>query len=852
MHPLYVVFFFSGATSLVWETLWGRELHLVFGTSQFAIATVLAAFMAGLALGGHLGSRFAVNLRRPLRAYAVLELVIGLYALAFPGLLKLIEPIYLGFYRSVSPDPVGFGVFQFVLVGLALLVPAACMGATLPVLTPIGARLASGTGDAIGRLYAANTFGAVAGVATAGFFLLPELGVFATTLLTAGANVLLAGVAWLYDRSGALAHTEAETPDVAPVGAALPPLAPSLLLVAALAGVSSLTLEVAWFRLLSLVLGASVYAFSVMLLAFLIGIAAGGAAGGPLADRLGDRAVRGLIVLQLGVAALSYASMYAYGWLPVVFAKLFFLIRDAKVPELLWPMKCLVGMLVMSPPAVLMGATFPVLVRAARRGADPVAVGRIYAANTAGCLVGAFVGGFVLLPSLQVTGTVLTALGVNVLAAGVATWLAGYRRAVRYLTPVAVLLALVLWSRPPPWNPMLMTSGVYKYVDNLDEPTFAAMKRRMIDRYRLMFYQEGLSTVITVATNRVTGNVWLANNGKIDASSTADMPTQVLVAHLPFLHTGGDARRVMLIGLASGITLGALTLHPELERIDVVELEPTMPDAARLFRPWNHDALNDPRVRIYGNDGRNEVLLAEEGSYDLIVSEPSNPWLTGVSNLFTREFFELGRSRLRPGGIWSQWVQLYGMDGRDLRSILRTFCDVYPYVSVWATIEDADLVMLGSERPIGPDGPLAEAFAHKNIGVEAELLAVAVRDASDVLALSLFGRDTALRVAREAPFNTDDNLLVEYSAPRHLHHGTAWDNMLMLQKEAEVPYAAIPDADGLIRLAQSYAWRGDLVRALKALKEAERREPGREDTGDLYVRYQKMLKEELFSKPGER
>jgi spermidine synthase len=832
MPLLPVVFFLSGATSLVYQSVWGRELHLVFGTSQFAIATVLAAFMTGLAAGGWIGGRLSDRVERPLRAYGLLEAGVGAYALIFPYIVRTFEPIYLGFWHATSPGPLAFGGFQFLLLGAGLLVPTACMGATLPLLVRHVAPKPGEAGAVVGRLYGINTAGAVAGVALAGFWLLPDLGVRDTTLLVAGGNFLLCGMAFWLDRG---------TAPLAPIAAAAAaPLPRAVLAVAALAGMSSLAMEVAWFRLLTLILGASTYAFSVMLLAFLAGIALGGRVGGPLADRAKSprAALLALAALQAGVATLSYAAMWMYGELPVLFVKLFFQIED--VPELLWPMKCLLAFLVMSPAAVLMGATFPLLVRAVlatNEGDAARPVGGVYAANTLGAIAGAFGGGFVLLPMLYVTGTVLFCSTLNLVGAGVAVLAAGERRRFAMGAPIVALLVGTVWTFPPPWNPMLMSSGVYKYVDNLKEPTFAELKKQFLDRYELLYYKEGLSTVITVAHNLSTGNVWLANNGKIDASTTSDMPTQVLVAHTPFLFTGDRAKNVALIGLASGITLGAITLHDEPTNIDVIELEPAMAEATEFFRAWNHAALDDPRVNVLANDGRNQLLLTPPRTYDIIVAEPSNPWLTGVSNLFTREFFEMGKTRLAPGGIWSQWVQMYGMDERDLQSIMRTFATVYPYVLVFSTIEDADLVMIGSDSPLPFDLAAASALANKNPKVDAELAAVGVDDGYDLLCHFLFDRDTLLWRTQGIPLNTDDNLLVEYSAPKNLHKETSGENFRMLRKWMATPSIelarSLETTEDLDELALAYSDREDLVRAMVALQEAQRRDPERAATAAL-------------------
>jgi spermidine synthase len=870
MRFLVPLFFVSGAAGLVYESIWSRELHRIFGTSQFAIATVLAAFMTGLALGGALGGRLAPGVQRPLRTYAALEAMIGVFALGFPAILTAVEPAYLGFFRAFEPGVVAFGTFQFLVLGVVLLLPTAAMGATLPLLV----RLVEDRegGRAAGTLYAVNTAGAVVGTWLAGFYLLPDLGVWATTQATATVNLALAGIAFFVDLKGRVSVPVAAAS--APTGSAGPDR--RWLWVAGLAGFAALGLEVAWFRLLALILGASTYAFSVMLLAFLVGIAAGGEVGGPVADRLAARGrlYLGVFGAQLAVALLTWLVMWWWGDLPLTFVHLYYSLpplaealdprhATAIAGQLLWPAKCLLAAALMAPPAFFMGATFPLLVRAARGRDLSAAVGRVYAANTVGALLGAFLAGFVLLPGLHIRGTVLLCIAVNVVAAAVAVL--GAPERARAWRPLAVAGAVLLLTSTvhPRWDPMMMTTGIYKYVDNLDPgATEADIRRQMIDRYELLYYAEGLSSVVTVARNHQTGNVWLANNGKIDASSTTDMPTQLLVSHLPFLFTGDEARSAVVIGLASGITLGAATLHPELERIDVVEIEPSIREATEFFRHVNHDALYDPRVRLIANDGRNQLLLTPPGTYDVIICEPSNPWLSGVSNLFTLEFFEMGRTRLAPGGVWAQWLQMYGMDGRDLKAVMRTFATAFPYAHTFATIEDADLVMIGSERPLQLDRATAAALLTRTPALHDDFERVELHDEWSLLSTWLFSRDQMLgfsethreRIVDDlrpddvqlgpavpVPLNTDDNMLVEFSAPRNLHRETSTTNFLELRGAQGVPVFATDGPDELVELGFAYRERDQLPRALMALKAALGVAPERDDIATLFADWQAEL-----------
>jgi len=883
LRALVPLFVLSGATSLVYQTLWVRQLHLVVGTSGLAVATVLAAFMSGLALGGFLGGRFADGARRPILAYALLEAGIGLYALLFPLLLHAVEPVYLEFWRQNEPTPLTFFAFQFLLLGVLLLPPTTCMGATLPLLArfatspetrPIGeaedtetaaaqpgapALVAADPGARIGRLYGANTLGAVLGTALAGFVLLPGLGLHATTWVTAGGNALLCGLALATAaRAGELAPAPRE--HVATTrGFAL------LAAIAFLAGLSGLIYEVAWFRVLLLNLGGSAYAFTIMLLAFLIGIAGGGWTGGGLADRVHARhglpgVLRGLALLELGVGLLAWAAMYLYGELPYAFTWIF----DQVDPNLgwLWPGELALALVIMLPPALLMGAAFPFLVRAAAgdgRGALGGPVGALYGWNTVGGILGAGAGSLLLLPRIDVTGTVILAISLNlaaaVLAIGAVQWRSGHRARLGGWVLAGAWAVGLLHFKPPPWDPLLMTAGMYKYASDLSDRSRAGVYAFAVSAYDLLFYDEGLSSVVTVARSKTTGNMWLANNGKVDASTSIDMPTQVLCAELPFAFRP-ESRDAVVIGLASGITAGTVTLDPRLEHIDIVELEPAILAASHLFDDYNHHPLDDPRVHLYANDGRNHITLVPPASYDVVVSEPSNPWLSGVSNLFTREFFELGKTRLRPGGVWSQWVQMYGMDEDDLRTLVKTFAEVYPYVRLFSTIEDADLVLVGSEAPLSIQVPdLARLFTISP-DVSRELAGIGITSSADLLTRYQLDRDGALAFAGDAPENTDDNMRIEYSAPLHLHEDTAARNFQALlgeKDERKPPLEAVQGVEGMKDLARAYARRKHWIEALVVLKAAARLAPEDPQLQPMYDTWQQELFKALApSKPDKR
>jgi spermidine synthase len=529
-------------------------------------------------------------------------------------------------------------------------------------------------------------------------------------------------------------------------------------------------------------------------------------------------------MIEVGIAVLAYVTMYLYPELPFLYVRLFDQFGVEYRPEALWWVSLLLASLVMTPPAILMGMHFPVAVRAVvgheKKLGRPVGV--IYGINALGGGAGAFLAGFVLLPTLGMQGTILVAAASGLLASGILVLAAakGVQRRWALVSPLVLLgLAFLFATNRPPWNPLLMTAGMYHYVSSLEEHSREEILRYSVDLYDLISYEEGLSSVVTVAQNRGTPHRWLAINGKVDASTTDDMPTQILLSLLPmqFVEHPDD---LLLIGLASGVTAGAAALVPEVERLQVVELEPAIGRAANYFAEWNHSVLSDPRVELVYNDARNHLLLSEPASYDIIVSEPSNPWISGVSNLFTREFFALGKSRLRAGGVWSQWVPIYGMDSRDLRSILTTFGDIYPYVLVYTTIQYNDLVLIGSDSPLQPTEDAARRLLNRP-AVASELNRVSIGSTAELVSLFLMNRADIVAMSDGVPINTDDNMYIEYSTSKKLHQESRSDNFALLLEHARLPEPAFDEPDQWARLASSYRQRGDAARAIAALSRAK-------------------------------
>jgi spermidine synthase len=543
---------------------------------------------------------------------------------------------------------------------------------------------------------------------------------------------------------------------------------------AALAGALALLAEVVWTRALALVLGSSVYAFTVMLVTFLVGIAAGSAICARRVERLHAPgvALAGLFCLA-GLATL--AGLLALAELPYFFLRLFGWTEGRH--GLMLGLQFVVSAALVLAPAACSGAIFPLCVRlagGATSGAGRT-VGTLYAANTVGAIAGSFAGGFVLLPAAGIRGTLLTVVLLQLtVAVAVALVLArpAHRRGAVTVAAVAAGLAIAAPALAPAWDTQVMMSGVAVYAPRLHGLTrsqFDAQQKQS----RLLLYEEGLTTTVSVEESR--GNVLLRVNGKVDASTGVDMPTQVLLGHLPLLVHPGP-REVLVIGLGSGVTVGSLLRHP-VTGVTVVELERAVIGASRFFDHVSGRPLADSRTRLVVNDARNFLLLGRR-EFDVIVSEPSNPWVTGASSLFTRDFFSHARDRLRPGGVFGQWLQLYSLSPELLRTVVATFQSVFPHTLVFQTVHE-DTLLVGSVTPLSLDlAELGERMAAPPVA--ADLARIGIRDATQLLGWLLLDTGDVRRFVRGAEINTDDNARLEFAAPRALYEDSVADNLQLL------------------------------------------------------------------------
>lgn len=788
----------SGAGSLALEQVWARRLELVFGASTLAITTVLCAYMLGLGLGGWIGGQIVARLRDGVRAYAAAELGVGVVALALPHALDSFATIdrLLASWSNGSA-----ALLRFLIALVALLPMTLLMGLTLPIVITAVRRRQPRASDPAGLLYGINTLGAVLGVALVTYLLLPHWGLNAASrsgaLLMIGAGTLALVAVGRNEKPITLPPARVDRDVATPVRWPI---------LYALVGFLALAWEVAWTRTLTLTLGSSLYAFATILMSYLGGIALGALLGRRWLRGTADAAAR-FHQLLIALSATSLVTFLALVRLPDLSLALIPLVGVSRWPLTLSTL-CL-ALLALLPPTLILGALFPIVVRAA--APDPAdegrIVGRLYLGNTVGATFGALTAACWLIPQLGLARTI--------------TWLAlvpcaiGAWQTRRYLIPL--LLAGGALLVPQLWNAELLTRGVFYRPSSYVDFGLPLRDYEGIAPPHLLFYRDGLSSTVSVHANHEGRDLRI--NGKPDASYD-DMPTQSLIAHIPLLLTP-QAQRVAVIGLASGVTAGTANLYGP-QRLDVIDLEPAMATASEFFDELNYKPLAAPPTRLIIDDGRH-WLATHPGQYDAILSEPSNPVLAGCASLFTREFFRTAHAALTPGGRLLQWMQLYGMDDQAVASVLAALTGEFHYVYGFAYRADwDDLLLLASDSPLTLDD--FPSIAALPTAVRTDLRRIQLVDDADLIALlRLMPDDLQDWAARAQTVNTDDSMAVELRTPWMMRRSSTDLHALIDKRPAGV--AELRGRGGrAASAAQLAAWawsnlqaRGDLHQAVALL-----------------------------------
>ncbi len=767
---LLALFFCSGICGLIYQVLWLRILTLVFGVTVFAVSTVLASFMAGLALGSFGAGKLADRCRNPLAVYGLTEVLIGLTALATPEAIGALQGVYRGLYELLGGAPLVVGAARLVLAFLILLVPTSLMGATLPIVVKSSLLRSGRLSQNVSVLYAVNTFGAIVGAASTGFILIPGLGIHTTVRLAAALNLAVGLAALIAARAVGGARGQGlgdrgwgDTPQAPRQGAAAPapqswgvrnhgrvsstpspqppppiPYPPAVLAVVfwafGLSGCLSLAYEVVWSRVLAMFFDTSVYGFTVMLTTVLCAIAAGSAAVTPALQRRWNwvvvfGALELVVALTAVLSIVTLGEMYHLtGWLQQAVG-----LGEALSTPLRFMV--FVSFLAIFPPMFFLGMTFPVAARIYAAAASDAGrrVGAIYAANVCGAIFGSLVAGFVLVPRLGSQGSLVLLAAGNALLGLALLWTQRRRLGMRLAAVAAPLAALVLL--------MQLAPAMYP---NIFSGRFPGQEVR--------WYEESLENTVSVVRDAAGTDTLYINSREQGSSEPGEVRYHRLIGHFGML-LHPDPRDVLVIGLGGGPTPGAVSQWDNAQ-VDVVELSDGVRDAARWFAADNYDVLQQSNVHLRIDDGRNYLLLHDR-RYDVVTADIIRPYDAGAANLYSVEYFRLVRDALKPDGLMVQWLPPYSE--YQYRLILRTFLEAFPHVTLWLT---GDL-LVGSKQPIRLDqAALAAKFASPR--TRAALDDVGLDDAQQVLDWYHAGTAELRRVAGDGPIITDDFPYVEY------------------------------------------------------------------------------------------
>jgi spermidine synthase len=768
----------------------------IIGGAPFAISIVLTVFMGGLGVGSFLASRTIDRVKEPMklvRIYGLLEMVICVYALTIPALLVVYRPIYAVLYNRLFGHFILYNLLTFIGCSILLCIPVICMGATLPILCRFYVTKLSHLGTHAGRLYGLNTVGAALGALLCGFWLINLLGMSGTLILAVAVNGVV-GMACLL-----VSYSVKGTPAIPVVSDSVkrlpadeterttrseyPGAANAALVIFAVSGFCAMAYEVIWTKLLGLIVGPTTYSFTIVLVTFISGLALGSMIFGWLGDRIG-KPVWLLILTQIAAALFALGASQMMGNSQFFFAKLISTFREHFA--LLSLSKAIILFGFMTLPTFCLGATFPLVGKIYTQSVSGVgrSIGVAYTINTIGAVSGSFCAGFLLIPFFGKEKSLSLVVGLQLLTALVVTVMILCRNKENILKLVCLgapaLAGLFLCFRFPMWNRYVLSVGKYHRFEEVgvDAKTHGWLEALLqgpeilarVEAGKLVYYGDGIGGFTTVLEETDSlGNVEyaMANSGKMDASSRGDMPTQTLLAHFGMLFHR-NPRTVMVLGLASGVTAGEV-LHYPVEQLDVLEISQQVVEASDFFVPWNNNVVSSPRANLIIQDGRAHLQLTRQ-KYDVIISEPSNPWMAGLATLFTHELFTLAKNRLNDDGIFVQWLHSYEMDWPTLALVGRTFAQVFPN----------NLLVLTEPSGVGDDyllvgfkskNKLTLENAEQNLPYLQQSKNVVLADAK--LLYRLIVSEDLQRLFGQGPVNTDKRPRLEFAAPKLMYHSDA-------------------------------------------------------------------------------
>jgi len=758
----FLVLFFSGITALIYQIIWIREFGQVFGVHVYSMTTVLTAFMAGLALGSLIFGRIVDKKDNPLRVFFLLELGIGFFALLFPFLFDALSRGYGLLAQNITLPDYGQQLVRFAIAFLFLLIPTTLMGGTLPVIIKYFVRRLGTLGGGVSKLYAINNLGAVIGGFLAGFVLIKALGIQASLFIAAGLNLINALIALFiahiirkisyrteeqYVREDSLIKT---TQDEKVVYQLPKPLLRLVLWVFAIEGFTTLAYEVIWGRILiSFSFDKTVYFSTTILVSFIFGLSLGSFLLRKWIDR-GKHLLSFLGYIEIGIGIISFILL-------LFFSRMASFLAEQRELTDTWMQvagkEYFIFFILLSIPTTLMGFTYPVVSKLYTQNIRNLGnrMGTIGFLDTIGSIFGSFVAGFVLVPFFGVVISLLVIVFINVFI-GLLVILSHptMRKKLKYVITGGALIILFVLSIQVP------DRRYFTWWDQLDyKQTFFGQHYT-----RLLFYDEGVGSTVTVREYPF-GDSYLALN--VDGHNTAystekDRRVNGLLGYLPYiLHP--DPNNAIVIGYGMGVTAHSL-VQPDIKHIDIAEIVPGVLEASPLFSQWNHNVLDEPRVDVQIEDGRSMIYMSRDKKYDIITSNAIHPRLS--NNIYTRDFYQICKKKLADDGIICQWIPPNWITERQYKSLINAFVDAFPHSQMWY-INEYSTLLVGQKQPMELNYGLIRDKMANNDKLRKEMAGFGIPDPFMLLSQFIFDAEDLKEYTKNAPVNTDNHPIVEFS-----------------------------------------------------------------------------------------
>ncbi len=796
-YILYTCFFLSGMAGLIYQVVWSKYFNLFLGATSYSTAILLSTFMGGLALGNHIFGKLVDRYKNPLKLYSFLEFGIGIACALFPLYFDGIFNLYFALAQGSIPNTFGNILLKIIFSIITILLPTTLMGGTLPVMSKFIIRQIQDVGAKVGLLYFLNTVGAILGTLIGGYFIIHTLGLDFSVQIFSFVNILIGIVTYYLSKNVGedISISEQKSANSVKLEDSgiyyTEPQIKTVLIMIGISGFVSMIYEVVWTRMLALIIGSAVQSFAIMLFTFITGIAAGSF----IIHKVMEKKINHLLwfaITELLIALTIIAVLPLYMRLPYFFNIIGGNIPRAESMFVLYEIsKIIICFIAMFLPTFFIGMTLPLASHINTKSITKLGagIGDTFSVNTLGNLAGSLVAGFILLPFIGMEDSMKAGIILNLIISIILFSVTEVRKVLKITSALFFILIMAFLFNYQFIDREYIQRGNFRlrnrYAKRFEE--FLKVK----DHEKLIFYKEGKGSLVTV-TKSPKGILSLRINGKPDASTGFDMPTQIWCGHIGVL-LHNNPEDVFLLGMGSGVTGGVLSTHKEIKNIELLEISKEVIEAADLFKEYNYDILHNKKVRIINADGREYLRLNPKKRYDIIISEPSNPWMAGVANLFTVQYFEEVKSHLKENGLFVQWFQAYETNDKILNIMFNTLGRVFEYAYVFAPAQ-LDLLIVASNRPIDiNEKRIREKFLDKEfLSTVVDKNSLGIPDTiPKFVSMNLIG-DTSFRKyygkgEEDLIVNEDKFPIIEYEAPKAFFVGRT-SNIILSISETNMNY----------------------------------------------------------------